>query len=258
MFLSTSSRISPKKLSFVTLLIGKATSGAGRAFTANTARMFGCSRRTHSLQRRSLLAQAHVALAQQDLSTARELFERLTKETDDRADAYYNLGVVDWLQRRPQRAVEQWKRALECHNPDAKNSKLSEGDLETLSSCHVNMANYYLLVEPSLGSAIDHLRHASELKPGDGEIHYNYGLALERDGQLELALENYLRAEELGIKKSVDTLIRNVGAKLIKRNSTLPISPQEVFENAKARAEAIDHRPKSDDIMRDGARGDNR
>lgn len=45
---------------------------------------------------------------------------------------------------------------------------------------------------------------------------------------MELALENYLRAEELGVGKNVDVLIRNAGAKLLKRNSAYPPTEQEL------------------------------
>lgn len=101
-------------------------------------------------------------------------------------------------------------------------------DKVTLSDCRTNLANYYLLFKPDLQKALEHLKAASELTADDGEIKYNYGLALEKDGQIELALENYLRAEELGVVKNIDTLIRNAGAKLLKRNSEFPPTKEEL------------------------------
>lgn len=85
-----------------------------------------------------------------------------------------------------------------------------------------------MLFKPDLKKALEHLKAASELSPDDGEIKYNYGLALEKDDQIELALENYLRAEELGVKKNIDALIRNAGAKLLKRNSEYPPTEEEL------------------------------
>lgn len=82
-------------------------------------------------------------------------------------------------------------------------------------------------MKPNLQKALENLKAATELTPSDGEIWYNYGLALEKDDQLELALESYLRAEEHGTTKDIDTLIRNAGAKLMKRNSNLPPTQAE-------------------------------
>lgn len=91
-----------------------------------------------------------------------------------------------------------------------------------------------------------HLRSASELSPNDGEVRYNFGLALEKDGQLELALENYLRAEELGVDKDISTLIRNAGAKLLKRNSAFPPTQEELEalkEDEKSMGTQVDYGP---------------
>lgn len=116
---------------------------------------------------------------------------------------------------------------------------MTSDDSTTLSDCHTNLANYYLLFKPDLQAALSHLSAASKLSPEDGEIRYNYGLALEKDNQIELALENYLRAEELGVKKNIDTLIRNAGAKLLKRNSEYPPTKEEL-EALKAEGSKIE------------------
>lgn len=110
-----------------------------------------------------------------------------------------------------------------------------------LSDCRTNLANYYLLFEPNLKLALEHFKAASELSPDDGEIKYNYGLALEKDDQLELALENYLRAEELGVKKNIDALIRNAGGKLMKQKSELPPSPEELAAEAEPMPTVVDY-----------------
>lgn len=99
-----------------------------------------------------------------------------------------------------------------------------------MSDCRTNLANYYLLVKPDLKCAIGHLEAAAKLSPDDGEIKYNYAIALEKDNQLELALENYLRAEELGVKKNIDALIRNAGGKLMRQKSELPMTQEEKEE----------------------------
>lgn len=114
------------------------------------------------------------------------------------------------------------------------------------SDCHTNLANYFLTLQPDLKQALKHLRSASELSPNDGEVRYNFGLALEKDGQLELALENYLRAEELGVDKDISTLIRNAGAKLLKRNSAFPPTQEELEalkEDEKSMGTQVDYGP---------------
>lgn len=105
------------------------------------------------------------------------------------------------------------------------------------------MANYYLICKPDLRKALEHLKAATELSPEDGQIRYNYGLALEKDDQLELALENYLRAEELGTTKDIDTLIRNAGAKLLKRNSALPPTEAEIAAKVEPMGTQVDYGP---------------
>lgn len=107
-------------------------------------------------------------------------------------------------------------------------NRIKSDDKPVQSDCHTNLANYFLLCEANLQKALEHLKAASELSPDDGEIRHNYGLALEKDDQIELALENYLRAEELGVQKDINTLITNAGAKLLKRNSEYPPTKEEL------------------------------
>lgn len=207
-----------------------------------------------------LLQRAHLALSRQDLPEARDLFETLTKQPGATLDSYYNLGVVEWLQKRPDQAVRHWHAAIAQHDKSAgagaSSKALSEEVEETLSSCHTNLANYYLLFKPDLQAALCHLKAAVALRPSDGEVRYNYAVALERADEIELALENYLRAEELGVKKNIDQLIRNAGAKLVKRNSQLPPTPQEMLDSAKLKADAQEEiEPRGTIVDRDSGDG---
>ena len=232
---------------------------------SHTARLAFSTTRTHrAAAPEQLLERAHLALSRQDYGQARDLFETITKQPGASLDSYYNLGVVEWLQKRPDQAVRHWHTAIDQHAKDSTSSrKLSEEEKETLSSCNTNLANYYLLFKPDLPQALSHLKAATELRPADGEVRYNYAIALERNDEIELALENYLRAEELGVRKNIDQLIRNAGAKLVKRNADLPPSPQEMFDEAKAKSGA-DSGQHTDDvepmgtIVDRGVRGDGR
>lgn len=125
----------------------------------------------------------------------------------------------------------------------AESFRLETDDKVTLSNCRTNLANYYLIFEPDLSKALDNLKAASELSPEDGEIKYNYALALEKDDQIELALEYYLRAEELGVTKNIDTLIRNAGAKLLKRNNELPPTEAELEAQFEPAGTQVDYGP---------------
>lgn len=185
----------------------------------------------------STLADAHAALQAENLPKAQTLFQELTRHSKATTADWYNLGVVQWMQRDAAGAVSSWESAL----------KAKDEDKQTLSSCHTNLANYYLLAKQDTSKASSHLAEAVQLTPEDGEIRYNYGLVLEKQDELQLALENYLRAEELGVLKDepsrMETLIRNVSAKLLARNKEIPETPEEVearrmLDEAKAKADA--------------------
>ena len=60
----------------------------------------------------TLLRQAHQALNKKDLKKAAVLFEELTTQKDATVDIYYNLGVVQWLDKNPEKAIHWWKQAL--------------------------------------------------------------------------------------------------------------------------------------------------
>ncbi|ORY87897.1 hypothetical protein BCR37DRAFT_390405 [Protomyces lactucae-debilis] len=185
----------------------------------------------------STLADAHAALQAENLPKAQTLFQELTRQPKATTADWYNLGVVQWMQRDAKGAVESWQAAL----------KAEEADKQTLSSCHTNLANYFLLAKQDAAKASSHLAEAVKLTPEDGEIRYNYGLVLEKQDELQLALENYLRAEEAGVLKEdpskMETLIRNVSAKLLARNKDIPESEQEIearrmLDEAKEKADA--------------------
>lgn len=77
-------------------------------------RYHGCGqiiRRQYSSH--NLLQQAHRALNEQNLVKAKTLFEQLASEPDASVDTHYNLGVVEWLSKRPKDAVKRWQAALE-------------------------------------------------------------------------------------------------------------------------------------------------
>lgn len=59
------------------------------------------------------LSQAHRALNEQNLPKAKTLFEKLIAEPNATIDTHYNLGVVEWLSKRPEEAVARWQRALQ-------------------------------------------------------------------------------------------------------------------------------------------------
>lgn len=75
-----------------------------------TARTHAVSRRQYSLY--DTLREAHRALELTDLPRAKALFQKLVSEPNATVDIMYNLGVVEWLSKKPEAAVKCWQAAL--------------------------------------------------------------------------------------------------------------------------------------------------
>lgn len=60
----------------------------------------------------TILARAHKALTNSDLDGAKTLFRQLSVEPTATIDTLYNLGVVEWLTKNPDAAVQCWQSAL--------------------------------------------------------------------------------------------------------------------------------------------------
>ncbi|KAJ1559284.1 hypothetical protein HK405_011256 [Cladochytrium tenue] len=120
------------------------------------------------------------------------------------ADAHYNLGNCYYLLERHADAVQAWRAAVAVDPQHA--------------DAHVNMANVLALFLGDRSGAIEHYRLAAELRPGDGEIKYNYAVVLDSLGELDSAVELYEAAVALGVEQAQKNL-RNARVRLLARQT---------------------------------------
>ena len=114
-------------------------------------------------------------------------------------DAYYNLGNCFYCLGEIENAKESWESSLKL-------------DLAR-SDAHVNLANVYALNLKDFENANTHYEAALRLNGEDGQIHYNYAVVLDAQGNLEECIQHYQKARKLGVP--VDKNLRNAMAKLI-------------------------------------------
>ncbi|GAA97805.1 uncharacterized protein L969DRAFT_19155 [Mixia osmundae IAM 14324] len=113
---------------------------------------------------------------------------------------FYNLGVCQYQLRDSGGAISSFRESLKHYSS---------------ADTHQNLATALITGEhKDLVKALEHLREASKLAPGDGEIRFNLGVVLEASDYLKEALQEYTRAKELGVSRAEQN-IRNVGGKII-------------------------------------------
>lgn len=131
-----------------------------------------------------------------DLVGAQKSFERSIAILPT-SDSYYNLANVFHSLGKKHKAMENWQKSL---------------TLKSRADCHLNIANMMALSEKDFKGSYQHYRAALDLEPNDGEIHYNLGIVLDQDGELEKAIIEYSAAVSLGIEQAEGTL-RNARAR---------------------------------------------
>ena len=119
------------------------------------------------------------------------------------SNAYYNLGTCHFYLGNIDDARDCWQSSLKL-------------DLNR-SDAHSNLANIYALKYKDFKKAIEHYESALSLGE-DGEIHYNYAVVLDFQGDLEKCIEHYQKARKLGVEIA-DKNLRNAMAKLIGKNT---------------------------------------
>lgn len=117
------------------------------------------------------------------------------------SDAYFNLANVYHNSGETEKAVEYWLKSI---------------DLSPRADAHVNIANVLAIMLKNIRESIPHYEKALELSPEDGEIHYNFGVVLDANGDLEKAMEQYQIAVKSGIEPAEKNL-RNARAKYISK-----------------------------------------
>ena len=118
------------------------------------------------------------------------------------ANSHYHLGLAYYLQKDTVQAVKEWESSV---------------NIEPKSDTLVNLANVYLLKQDNVNikKAIKFYEQAADISPDDGQIHFNLGVAYEKNGQLDKALSSYREARDYGVEEA-GKYFRNVAAKQLK------------------------------------------
>ncbi len=117
-----------------------------------------------------------------DEQAAREMYERAIDEGDSVADAYCNLGVIESQGGHTTEAYDCFRVAL----------KHDQQHWET----HYNLGNLYFDDEQYRPARV-HFELAAEIEPGFRNIHFNLGLALAIEEELQAAIEALTTYREL-------------------------------------------------------------
>lgn len=121
-------------------------------------------------------------LDEQDSDLARDQYQLAIASGEHVADAYCNLGILEFRHGRLEAAWECFTQSLKA-NPD-----LFEG--------HYNMGNLYFHLN-NLRPARVHYEIASKLDPSFAHVYYNLGLALAMEKKFDLAVEALTRYRDM-------------------------------------------------------------
>jgi len=104
----------------------------------------------------------------------------------DNAAAWSNLGALYYMTDKPWDAIAAYKKALEL-DPNQP-------------AAMINLGTLYLAQAGRLDEAIEALKKAQELDPNNAEVHYRLGIAYNKQGRHNVAIECLSRAVELNAK----------------------------------------------------------
>ena len=121
---------------------------------------------------------------------------------DKSADVQYHLGLAHYMRKDVKAAVEAFEASVE---------------IKALPDALVNLGNIYLMKQDNanIKKSIKLFEQALQLAPSDGQIHFNLGVAYEKNGQLDKALQSYRESRDYGVEQA-NTYFRNVASKLLK------------------------------------------
>ncbi len=129
----------------------------------------------------NLLNGAQAAVQQKDYETAAKDFQQYLAKKPDDATVHFDLGYVYTALDRVADAEAEYKKAIAL---DPK-----------MGAAYLNLG--LTLLPNSPAEAIDPLRHAADLLPGEAHPRFLLATALERGGKLDDAITEYQTAEKL-------------------------------------------------------------
>jgi len=119
---------------------------------------------------------------EQGIAEARDFYERAIEEGDSVADAYCNLGILEFL-------ADKTEAAFDCF------SKSLREDPRHMES-HYNLGNLYFEIG-NLRLACEHYNMAAQISPEFPNIYFNLGLAHAMNEDLQAAVESLFKFKEL-------------------------------------------------------------
>jgi tetratricopeptide (TPR) repeat protein len=130
---------------------------------------------------------------------AEAIVEKLKKSLQlyPTAVAHYNLGNVLFSLKQFQEAKHNWEESIKISSKSTSTNDYEEDDIKV--DALVNLGNLELLVENNTKEAINLFKQALLLikVKDDGELRFNLGVALDKNGQLSEAIKEYERSIEL-------------------------------------------------------------
>lgn len=133
-----------------------------------------------------------------DKYEAKTLYQRAVEEGDSIADAYCNLGILEWVE-------EQHTRAIDCFTLCLKNDPRHY-------EAHYNLANLYAEIG-NFALAKAHYEISIEIEPTFPNSYFNLGLTLAMNKEYKDAvrvLQDYRKLSPVEEHKQTDDLIRKL------------------------------------------------
>jgi tetratricopeptide (TPR) repeat protein len=166
--------------------------GSSRARLAELARQGGDCDKGLDLAKQALAREPKSLIAykvmmacyaeKKQLSMAKLIGLRAIKLDDSDPELYFNMGVILAAEKEPEKALLQFKKALEVR-----------GDY---LPAHVVMAKISMDKENYV-EAEEHLRKMLQVDPKNAALHLDLGVAYKGEGQYDKALQEYDTAEKI-------------------------------------------------------------
>jgi Flp pilus assembly protein TadD len=132
----------------------------------------------------NLLAQAQAAMDRKDYEAAVQSYQEYLSKKPDDATVHYDLGYAYTAMQKPAEAKTEYEKAISF---DPK-----------MAAAYQNLGLTLLTSDPS--AAVAPLQKAAELLPKDARTKWLLGTALEMNGKLTLAIDQYEAAKKLDDK----------------------------------------------------------
>jgi tetratricopeptide (TPR) repeat protein len=134
----------------------------------------------------NLLAQAQAAMDRKDYEAAVQAYQEYLAKKPDDATIHYDLGYAYTAVQKATEAKTEYEKAISL---DPK-----------MAAAYQNLGLTLLATDPP--ASVAPLQKAAELLPGDARAKWLLGTALEKNGKLELAIDQFEAARKLDDKDS--------------------------------------------------------